>query len=128
MLKEDISVFGKAMTRTCIVVKSVKVEERKLRFLEGTEKRRVLEKYELKRLRERAFILHERDFVGWCHLSSFHWFLGWDISTYLGKFSFWFFVGWILCDWHMANVTLWVPFVFCILYIFYVHFNNWYNN
>jgi len=64
MLKEDISVFGKAMTRTCIVVKSVKVEERKLRFLEGTEKRRVLEKYELKRLRERAFILHERDFVG----------------------------------------------------------------
>jgi len=32
------------MTRTCAVAKSVKVEERKLGFLEGMEKRRVLEK------------------------------------------------------------------------------------
>jgi len=41
------------MTRWCAVAKSVKVKESKLRFLEEMEKRMLLERYELKRLRGR---------------------------------------------------------------------------
>jgi len=69
----------------CAVAKSVKVEERKQRFLEGMEKD--FGEVESKEVEGNDVYIPERDFVRLCHLSCFHWSLGSDLSPF-GKYFF----------------------------------------